>query len=177
MDTQFNFADIRGTRYAKDRDPEHCPACHYAIQPAELAHSLSHLRHEDGARLEIAYRCPRSACEVLFIARYRAHSRRGYDRIRVGEFRLVSCAPRTPETPTVPDRVQEISPGFVEVYTESLAAEAYGLRQIAGAGLRKEVEHLVKDHCISTHPEDEADIKDRCEMRTLDQRSLSNLTY
>ena len=157
----FYFADILGERHSKDHDPESCPVCHYAVAPEEVAHSIAHERNEKKARLEIVFRCPRDACSALFIARYRAVSGQDNARGEFAEFRLVSCVPRTPEPPDIPERIGEISPGFGQVYAEALAAESYGLGQVAGAGLRKALEHLIKDYCIQKYPGSVADIKER----------------
>jgi hypothetical protein len=41
----------------------------------------------------------------------------------------------------------------VEVFVQASAAEQYQLAQVAGPGCRKSLEFLVKDYCISVHPD------------------------
>jgi len=48
---------------------------------------------------------------------------------------------------------------FPEIYAQAIAAESYGLDQVAGGGYRKALEFLVKDYCISINRDAEAEIK------------------
>ena len=173
----FYFADILGERHTKDQDPESCPVCHYAIAPEEVAHSIANEWNGKKARLEIVFRCPRGACSALFIARYRAVSGQNNARGDCAEFRLDTCVPRTPKSPDIPERIRDFSPSFSRVYEEALAAESYGLGQVAGVGLRKALEHLIKDYCILKNPESEADIKERflasCIKRYVDEARVA----
>jgi hypothetical protein len=66
------------------------------------------------------------------------------------------CFPWEPTEPTVPFEIQEVSPNFKTLHSEALAAESYGLTEIAGIGFRKALEFLINDYCAGLHP-DEAD--------------------
>ena len=68
-------------------------------------------------------------------------------------------SPATPKDEDVPDSVQTLSPTFVEIYNQSAAAEAFGLTEIDGIGLRKALEFLVKDFAISQHPDKKESIE------------------
>jgi hypothetical protein len=57
----------------------------------------------------------------------------------------------------VQPEVAAVSPTFVEVYTQALAAEGMGLNQITGIGLRKALEFLVKDFAVATKGDAEKD--------------------
>ena len=43
---------------------------------------------------------------------------------------------------------------------QSYASEIYELNQLSGMGYRKALEFLIKDYCISKHPDKEQEIKD-----------------
>ena len=55
--------------------------------------------------------------------------------------------------------VADISPNFVKLLNQSLAAESHNLDQIVGIGLRKALEYLTKDYCVRKHPTKEDEIK------------------
>lgn len=164
---KFQFVDINQRRYSRDREPSECPICHYAVQANEidwaLTSSIGDRRSSDG--LEIVYQCSRPECHRYFIARY---SRSDVDILSRGllgvspgirEFILYESVPSTPKKPHIPDEVASTSPLFPEIYTQAIAAETYGLDQIAGGGYRKAVEFLIKDYCISINKDAEEEIK------------------
>ena len=74
-------------------------------------------------------------------------------------FELQCCTPLTPIAPVFDLVVNELSPNFVRIYTQSSAAEGYGLDDIAGPGFRKALEFLVKDYAIQLNPGHEEEIK------------------
>ncbi|WP_339803961.1 DUF4145 domain-containing protein [uncultured Marinobacter sp.] len=51
--------------------------------------------------------------------------------------------------------LEDISPGFVEIYAQVQEAEALGLDSLVGVGYRKALEFLIKDYLISKNPDDE----------------------
>lgn len=50
--------------------------------------------------------------------------------------------------------LEDISPGFVEIFSQVQEAESLGLDSLTGIGYRKALEFLIKDYLISKHPED-----------------------
>lgn len=54
--------------------------------------------------------------------------------------------------------LEDISPGFVEIFGQAQEAEALGLDSLVGVGYRKALEFLIKDYLISKHPNDETKI-------------------
>jgi hypothetical protein len=165
--TKFSFVDISQRRYVRDREPNECPICHFAVQANEidwaLTSSTGNHRSSDG--LEIVYQCPRSECYSFFIARYSRSDvdipSRSLPGVSPGirEFILYESVPSTPKKPNIPDEVVATSPLFPEIFTQAIAAETYGLDQIAGGGYRKALEFLIKDYCISTNKGAENEIK------------------
>jgi hypothetical protein len=58
-----------------------------------------------------------------------------------------------------PDEIRSVSATFVEVFNQAIAAEALGLGQLTGIGLRKALEFLVKDFAIQQKPAERAAIE------------------
>lgn len=153
---EFFFVDIGGKRYTHDREPNECPICHFAIQPNEGEWTLTPSNEGPDRILEIIFQCSRRECRHFFIARYRRSdvatnvSPLGHASY---EFVLYEVAPSTPPRPRIPEEVANISPLFPEIYSQSLAAESFGLNQVAGMGYRKALEFLIKDFCIAANPQ------------------------
>ena len=165
--TKFEFVDINRKRYIRDRVPNECPICHFSIKPDEIEWTLLSLdgtpNLKDG--MEIIYQCPRPECNRFFIGRYLrseidviSKTRMGFG-AGIGEFKLQISVPCTPKKPQIPDEIASVSPSFVEIYSQSITAENYGLNQIAGGGYRKALEFLIKDYCISIKKSAENEIK------------------
>lgn len=152
-DRKFHFVDIGGIRYSSDRDPETCPLCHRTVHAAQVAWGLVPPRERSAPKLEIVYQCPHPECGRYFIARYRPEKRRNYQGLQQGEFQLYATTPWNPQPPDVPPEVAQISPEFVDIYTQAVAAEVFRLPQVAGPGYRKSLEFLVKDYCVVLRPE------------------------
>lgn len=153
--SQFNFVDIKGARYCRNIEPEECPVCHFSVKPEELEWTLASIENDPNALLESVFKCPRHECGHLFIARYKRDDTPnmtdlGFPGLR--EFKYSESVPATAEIPFLPKEIIDISPLFVEVYTQALAAESIGLDQLSGVGLRKALEFLIKDYCIKMHP-------------------------
>lgn len=73
--------------------------------------------------------------------------------------RLISATPMTHSPVRFSDDINDLSPGFVETYTQASAAEAEQLLQICGPGYRKSLEFLVKDYLCHKFPEDAEKIR------------------
>jgi len=58
-----------------------------------------------------------------------------------------------------PQSVVEVSSTFVDIFNQAIAAEANGLTQLVGIGLRKALEFLIKDFSAHQHPDDTEKIK------------------
>jgi len=164
---KFQFVDIKNRRYIRGVDPDECPICHFSINPIEKCWSLisiDGMPHPiDG--LEMIFQCPRKECKRLFIARYIRSETNVIAKTHVGlqggfgTFNLQTTLPQTPKKPSFPSEITSISQNYSEIYTQSLAAESYGLNQIAGGGFRKALEFLIKDYCISTNKDKQTEIK------------------
>jgi hypothetical protein len=67
--------------------------------------------------------------------------------------------PRVAKPPDVPKSIQELSPSFVNIYSQALEAEEAGLNEVCGPALRRALEFLVKDYLIQNNMASEATIK------------------
>lgn len=136
-----------------DRDPDKCPLCHHSIQPEQISSFLTGSIIEPGTYLERVYRCPRHECRRAFIGRFRASGPGSH------MFVFKESVPEKFVTPEIKDEILKISPVFVKVFRQAAEAESRNLDEIAGVGYRKALEFLVKDYCVSQHPDKDAEIK------------------
>lgn len=100
-------------------------------------------------RGQAIFRCTHQKCQELFIANYCFRNRHDGGR---PAYELQSLAPINFQASTFPDTVAGMSPNFVEICNQAVAAEAANLDQIVGIGLRKALEFLIKDYAASEHP-------------------------
>jgi len=149
--------DIEKVRYNYDSIPDTCPLCHHGIEPRMIGSNVVERRNSEGNILQLLYRCPRQDCQRAFIATYwQGHSFRG---TLEDTFSLRNTAPYHGKEPMIPEEIKKLSANFNEIYSQAHTAQHYGLDQIAGVGYRKALEFLVKDFCISKHPEKDQEIK------------------
>lgn len=150
--------EISGNRYEYEADPDHCPLCHHGIEAKCIGTNLIERKLSEGDILQILFRCPRKACQHAFIGTYR-QNRNYRTREPEGSFILRNTAPYSAEEPEIPDEIKKISPSYLEVYSQSLAAEVFNLDQIAGVGYRKALEYLIKDYSVHKNPDKQDEIK------------------
>ncbi len=139
---------------AYDRNPDICPLCNYHVKPKRLIASYTNL-HLGRERVQIIFRCTNQECDTFFIANY-IKDNLEYAR----PFYLYNVMPKSNPRMEYSETIKELSPSFVEIYNQAIAAESAELDQIAGIGLRKALEFLVKDFAINQNPDDEEKIKE-----------------
>lgn len=130
--------------------PDTCPICHCNIHPKNIGCQLLAPR----ALVQAIFRCTSQKCEELFIATYKI--RRDST---PHPSTLVSVAPRNPEKIEFSETVKDVSPSFVDIYNQAIAAEAGRLTEMVGIGLRKALEFLIKDFVIQQKPSEEDSVK------------------
>src|SRR5438067_7625077 len=146
---------VAGTEWWYDEMPSPCPLCHHAID-ARFLTGVVRQNNPMGTVVELVFQCPRNKCLQAFIGYYDGQ----YDRnLNAPVLFLRASAPFTPIPPTHPKDVAALSAQFVAIYGEATAAEARGLKQVAGCGYRKAVEFLIKDFCVKENPADAEAIK------------------
>lgn len=126
--------------------PTECPYCHKSIDPIISGASVN---ISEDKTFGVLFQCPN--CKKYFFEAY----------LKTGSSAIISSPigykPTLNLNLNIPEEIKTISPKFVEVYTQALTAEHYGLNEITGIALRKAIEFLIKDYLISykKHPEDE----------------------
>lgn len=119
--------------------PDDCPACH---KGQEFAYPLS-VRFGLGNKFcFVLFQCRMPNCRTAFFAIYITKDD--------GQFSYRSChVPTYTETVEgIPEIIDNISPEYRKIYTQSHRAESEGLDLIAGCGYRKALEFLIKDYSI-----------------------------
>jgi hypothetical protein len=138
----------RGASRRYGEVPEMCPLCRHHVDPRRLT---AHSTGSDDVRVDFTFQCPRAECRRVFVGEYRL----GPD----GEYDLLAVAPRAAVGETLPDAVTAIAPAFVELYGEAREAEARGLHQLAGVGMRRALELLSRDFAAREHPDREEEVR------------------
>lgn len=133
---------------------EKCPICHAHIVAKDL--HVAAYKHERSVYATILNFC--SGCQSCFITTYEID----LDYQIPNEFkttRLISSEPEKYIPEEFDDRLETLSPSFVEIYNQSKQAETMSLNHIAGMGYRKSLEFLIKDYAIHFNPDKESEIK------------------
>ena len=142
--------DHNGHRFnAEFGSPDTCPLCHHGIQPEFMLV----VWNRNGMGLEAVFKCPREACQHLFIGLYSSPNNTR------SNWQIQRLAPSTVEAPPVPDSIPALSPRFVEIFNQVAYADARKLDQLTGMGLRKGLEFLIKDFTIKEHPDQKENIE------------------
>lgn len=145
---ELSYQDINGQTDSViiDKYPDTCPVCEHGIEAKQLgAWGQSYSDYGSGHLVQAVFRCPRIDCQVVFIAYYasfpgsRSYGSNDY-------VFLKNSFVRHYFKPEQFDReIEELSPNFVKIYTQTKIAEEMGLDLICGPGYRKALEFLIKD--------------------------------
>lgn len=139
-----------------DKYPDKCPFCHRSVHP-KLITGIYRQIDMHSASLEVIFRCPSEDCKRIFICYYFERSNYGptknyYLRTTMfGELAPLSFS----------DTLRNISEGHCKIFSESFAAEQWGLKEICGSGYRKSLEFLIKDYLVKIKQKDEDLIKNK----------------
>jgi hypothetical protein len=143
-----------GTEYYDlSQFPDECSHCHHAIKAEVISTTLNAANNI----VDMVFSCPRHTCKRVSIAVFKREMINAVERGK--GFQLRFLHPTNPVDPEFSEHVSKVSPQYVEIFTQASKAEAFGLEEIAGVGYRKALEFLVKDYCITKHPDKEEDIK------------------
>ncbi len=151
MPLQVMITDLRGQQMMAhfEEVPDACPICHRAVSPK----FMSGLWLRERYKAQLIFQCVSHKCENAFIANYSGRNSTH------GNWELQSTEPTRPLPVRIPEEVAKISPDFVKISNQVAAAEAGGLEQLVGIGLRKALEFLIKDFAISGNAEKAEEIK------------------
>lgn len=124
-----------------------CPICHVATSPTFINGYLigSKSNNIQLTAFVILY-CPR--CKHLYTAQYIFRS-------SLSDSFLIDVHPKSSNSVTFSDNIKNLSPEFVNIYTQSLEAEIDSkTKGLAGIGFRKAIEFLIKDYLINLKNQD-----------------------
>lgn len=124
--------------------PDACPRCKRKVHLSTL--STVH----DGTTVCSLYRC--GGCKSFFIS---------WGPMGHGRQEKSILEPNLYVKQSFDESIEKLSPDFVKIYNESLAAESTSLFTICGVGYRKALEFLVKDFAIKLNPDKEELIKEQ----------------
>ena len=138
---------VDGEGYQVDRFPNEWPLCHKGVLPIARRDGIEIEGPYSTTLVQAVFLCP--ACKNLFIGYYENTGR---------EARLQSVGPVRAKVHTFP-LLESVSPQFVRIYNQAVAAEGAGLSEVSGLGYRKALEFLIKDFCIARDPSSAEAIK------------------
>ncbi len=150
-----------------DQEPNSCPVCNRVVS-ANRTEAFKQIYTDNphiSRFLDGLYECPSTKCGHLFLAHFeRKSGREGYSN---SYFTYTHSTPNHFKSVEFDERIDVLSPSFVEVYNQSANAEAIGLNEVCGMGYRKALEFLVKDYCISSHPDESEKIRNMMLMQCI----------
>lgn len=148
----FSINNNNSQPFASAEDPNICPHCHVANEPASLFHRFDNKQ----GKLISVWRCNFNKCNKLFVVAHKSNGANSYV--------IERCLNGLPKGPIWPDPILALKDGqtigtdaekeskFIKTYLQSLESEANGHDEISGMGYRKAIEYLVKDWAIQSHP-------------------------
>lgn len=95
-----------------------------------------------------------SACKEITVMKYIYLLNQYIISTEIPHFYPVSLAPKT----ILDEKLEEISPDFINIYQQAETAENCGCLEVAGPGYRKALEFLVKDYFIHKQPNEKQQI-------------------
>lgn len=147
------FAVMSDRNYLYDVDLlSICPFCDRGIEP-KILFSQPHKTKEEENLFFVSLLCP--VCEHSWLDEYYVDYTPGF---------VPTITRRTPyrhfpRPEEVSKDITKLSPIGARTYAQSLQAESEGFDTLAGIGLRKALEFILKDFLILTNPGKEEDIK------------------
>lgn len=159
IEKHFSF-DTKNPNFpyqGKYDEPTICPMCKHAIKPQEL-HMATYSNNDGAWFLSAQYLCKH--CYQTFITLHSCSlvgDKNDYEKSYTSN--LLYSAPNHFIEKEFDDALAALSPQFVKIYNQSLAADAAMLDEIAGLGYRKALEFLIKDFCVHIYPDAEDKIK------------------
>jgi hypothetical protein len=130
--------------------PDTCPRCHRAVEPKVGQATIN----SDQKWAQVVYQCTSDKCSEVFIGNYLYYVHSGYP-----VYKLDFVSPVKAKSVGFPSSIADVSPSFVEIFNQAIDAEAKGLTQLVGIGIRKALEFLIKDFAVHQHPNDAEKIK------------------
>lgn len=130
--------------------PTHCPACKAAIFPTYLSGSLN----VDSKTFYAMFEC-RNCHNAFIMTIDRIGKNVNSDKYILSKDSTIRYAPNKQVAREFSEHITSISPQFIKIYNQALAAESNNLDEIAGIGYRKALEFLIKDYLCKDKNDDE----------------------
>lgn len=131
-------------------EPDICPHCLSHINPKLIATTgkiePSNEVHLAPKCVDVIFRCNNRACLRTFICRYK-------DITPQQNLVFLAMIPSPAAKVEIPPEVLRVSTEFESIYRQGLEAESHGLQHAAGGALRKALEFLIKEYCMSLQTE------------------------
>jgi hypothetical protein len=135
--------------------PDECPQCHRGVHPRLVIGVTVGTINQPNSEIRIVFQCTRTECQEAFFGYYNLI----HDATHGAIYVLNSVAPIEPIEASFSDSISEVSPDFIKIYNQAMAAESQNLDQMTGIGLRKALEFLIKDFLIQQEPTKADEIK------------------
>lgn len=147
-----NLIDARNCTFKfNDHDITTCPLCHKSFAPLPLFACVYNVS-DSKVRATVVFFC--RDCSSTFLGHYAlSNESSGNNLLMYNAAKFLSVEPIRFTKTVFDQNITALSPQFDKIYNQALAAESYGLDEIAGLGYRKSLEFLVKDFAIHEHPE------------------------
>lgn len=161
--------NLGGNGVRIDQEPNCCPVCNHLVSANRL-NIIKEIYTDNptySRYLEVLYECPSTKCGHLFLAHFERKSER-QSSINA-YFSYTHSTPNHFKPLEFDERICKISSSFVEIFNQSVNAEASGLSEVCGMGYRKALEFLIKDYCISSHSGEAGKIKAMSLMQCINQ--------
>lgn len=159
INKSFYFGNSSGQYSGQIEEPTTCPICKHALKPQELY--CKDYKNEQGVWfVSSLYLCTHCYQSFLTLHKCTSLERNVNSAPRSFRVEFLYAEPMRYVEEHFDSGIEDLSPQFVKIYNQSLAAESSGLDEIAGLGYRKAVEFLVKDFCIHQNPDGEETIKE-----------------
>lgn len=132
-----DFNDDSNVEISYSDIPNICPNCGMTISPI----TVSATSKDNNVRLAIIavlLKCPNKECELFFM--------KNYQQLDKGTRTKLIDDMKFPDVITdIPEDIKNIFPNFYSIYQQTIKAHNVGLHDVAGMGLRKSLEFLIKD--------------------------------
>ena len=130
-------------------DDDRCPICKTALVITPIEGIAFYNAGSGSSNLSVFCYCP--SCKNTYINTYKYS-------LGIATQKIKSEPNHFKKVP-FNEKIEKLSPSFVEIFNQAKQAESSQLNQIAGIGYRKALEFLIKDFTISQNPDKEEHIK------------------
>lgn len=132
--------------------PNTCPHCGTTMVPTVHGGFSTDNVNDENHVIGVLVSCSSADCNKYFSLSYLYTWPNG-------NYKLIPDAYRPPIKIELPENIEQVSPEFVEIYSQAAKAQSEKLDQIAGVGYRKSLEFLTKDYAILKNPTDKDKIE------------------